>query len=53
MAYPEQLGGLKTPRQSAEYIKIHSGVMVMTKDGEDVTAEFLKGAKETLNIAAL
>ena len=50
---PEQLGSLKTPRQSAECIKIHGGVIVMTKDGEDVTAEFLKGAKETLNIAKL
>lgn len=44
---PEQLGGLKTPRDPAE---IRSG-RVLTKKGEDVTEAFEKGAKRTLRLA--
>lgn len=56
---PEQLGGLTTPRKTAE-IAIGSGedviagkTNVTTKDGRDVTAEFLKGARETDALARL
>ncbi len=43
---PEQLGGLTTPRSPAE----QKDNKVFTKDGEDVTAQFEKGAEETLKI---
>ena len=46
---PEQLGGLPTPRIPAE----QKGSTVFTKEGKDVTAEFAKGAEETLKIAQL
>lgn len=46
---PEQLGGLTTPRTAAEQV----GDKVITKDGEDFTAEFEKGAQEGLKIAKL
>ena len=46
MICPEQLGGLATPRCSAE---IKDG-RAITKGGEDVTEAFLAGASETLNI---
>lgn len=46
---PEQLGGLPTPRACCE---IRKG-RVFTKDGQDVTAEFEKGAEEGLKIALL
>ncbi len=56
---PEQLGGLTTPRSACE-IKGGSGVdvldgkaSVVTKEGKDVTKEFVKGAYETLKIAKL
>jgi uncharacterized protein YbbK (DUF523 family) len=54
---PEQLGGLSTPRAPQE---IQGGTgddvldnkcRVLNKNGEDVTEQFIKGAKETLNIA--
>ncbi len=44
---PEQLGGLKTPRLPAEIIN----ECVINKNNEDVTKEFIKGAKEVLNLA--
>ena len=48
---PEQLGGLDTPRSPAE-IQIHNGSLtVRTKEGTDVTDEFVKGAELTLKIA--
>lgn len=51
---PEQLGGLKTPRTPAEISKGELSAegypCVCTKDGIDVTKEFIKGAKETLKI---
>lgn len=46
---PEQLGGLSTPRSPAEV----KGDLVISKDGVDVTEEFIKGAEETLKIAKI
>lgn len=46
---PEIMGGLPTPRPSAE---IHCG-NVINKAGENVTAAFKKGAEETLRLAEL
>ncbi len=54
---PEQLGGLPTPRPPAE---IYGGnandvlnglARILTKEGSDVTAEFLFGAEQTLHLA--
>lgn len=51
---PEQLGGLTTPRQPSEIKIDKDGQMRVINDkGEDVTDGFVKGAKETLNIAKL
>lgn len=47
---PEQLGGLSVPREPAEIQKLGK---VLTKNGEDVTKNFNKGAKETLKIARI
>lgn len=44
---PEQLGGLPTPREASERL----GDKVFSKSHKDVTAEFKKGAKETLKLA--
>ena len=44
---PEQLGGLKTPRVSAE----RKQEKVITKEGVDVTKEYQKGAGEVLKLA--
>lgn len=56
---PEQLGGLSTPRIPQE-IQGCSGEDVLAgkckivdKDGGDVTAQFIRGAEETLKIAKL
>lgn len=46
-ACPELLGGLPVPREPAEL----SGGRVVTKGGRDVTAQFEKGAAETLKLA--
>ena len=46
---PEQLGGLTTPRTPAEL----SNRKVITKTGKDVTKQFNKGAKLTLELARL
>jgi len=46
---PEQLGGLPTPRVPAEQKRNK----VFTKNGKDVTKNFLKGAEETLKIIRL
>ncbi len=48
---PEQLGGLKTPRPPAEIKYIRGQRRVMTSDGQDVTLEYERGAKEVLNLA--
>ncbi len=44
---PEQLGGLSTPRAASEII----GDKVVSKEGQDCTAEFELGAERTLAIA--
>jgi len=46
---PEQLGGLPTPRISAEI----RGKRIIRKDGVDVTEEFHRGAQEALKLAKL
>lgn len=54
---PEQLGGLPTPRIPSEIIGESSNILnnnngsVIDKNGNDVTPQFVKGAKETLQIA--
>nr|WP_306813887.1 DUF523 domain-containing protein [Clostridium sp. DSM 100503] len=55
---PEQLGGLPTPRTPAEIQGDSEEILngnhkIITKEGLDVTKEFLKGAYETLHIAKL
>ena len=46
---PEQLGGLPTPRKPSE----RRGGRVVMADGRDVTAEYRRGAEETLHLARL
>jgi uncharacterized protein YbbK (DUF523 family) len=54
---PEQLGGLSTPRICSEIVcgdgkdVLEGRAQVITKNNEDVTESFIKGALETLNIA--
>jgi uncharacterized protein YbbK (DUF523 family) len=56
---PEQLGGLSTPRPPAEIVGgtgedvLDGRARVITKDGVDVTEQFLKGAQEALRMARL
>ena len=46
---PEQLGGLPTPRKPSE----RRGGRVVMADGRDVTAEYRRGAEETLRLGRL
>lgn len=46
---PEVLGGLSVPRSPCEVIE--GTQTVICKSGEDVSAEFAKGARESLRIA--
>ncbi len=46
---PEQLGGLPTPRIASE----RSGDRVVNQAGEDVTAQYWKGAEAALKMAEL
>ncbi|MGI6268965.1 MAG: DUF523 domain-containing protein [Candidatus Howiella sp.] len=46
---PEVYGGLPTPRPPAE----RQGERVVTQSGADVTAAYLRGAEETLRLAAV
>ena len=46
---PEIMGGLPTPRPSAE----RRGAQVVNCAGEDVTAQFCRGAEEALRLAKL
>ncbi len=46
---PEQLGGLPTPRIASE----RSGDRVINQAGEDVTAQYWKGAEAALKMAEL
>ncbi|WP_232666344.1 DUF523 domain-containing protein [Pseudonocardia sp. TRM90224] len=56
-ACPEMLGGLTTPRQPAEIVggdgdDVLDGIAtVRTDDGEDVTAQYVVGARRALAIA--
>lgn len=56
---PEQLGGLTTPRKPSEIDKIGGKEVLKGKskvincDNEDVTENFIKGAKESLKIAKM
>ena len=56
---PEQLGGLPTPRIPSEIVNgegmdvINKKAIVMSKEGKDVSSNFIKGAYETLKIAKL
>jgi uncharacterized protein YbbK (DUF523 family) len=55
---PEQLGGLATPRCAADIVGgdgddvLAAKAGVFTRDGEDVTRQFLLGAHQVLAIAA-
>lgn len=49
-ACPEILGGLPTPRPPAE-IQGRFPILVATREGADVTPEFLAGAEQTMEIA--
>ena len=56
---PEQLGGLPTPRETAEIV-LGSGLdvlkgnsKILNKKGKDVSSNFLSGAKQSLYIAKL
>ena len=46
---PEIMGGLPTPRTPAE----RCGERVISRAGEDVTAQYRRGAEETLRLAKL
>lgn len=54
---PEQLGGLPTPRTAADLVGgdgndvLAGKAKVITRTGEDVTSQFLKGAQQCLQIA--
>ncbi len=57
---PEQLGGLPTPREPSEIEAGFSGgdvldgkARVLTASGKDVTACYLRGAKEALKLCVL
>ncbi len=50
---PEQMGGLETPRLPSEIVVKNGERRVLTKDGEDVSLQFKKGAGETLKIAKM
>ncbi len=56
---PEQLGGLSTPREAADIVGgdgadvLAGTARVLTKSGLDVTAQFIRGARQVLHIAQL
>ena len=56
---PEQLGGLPTPRPPSEILNgtgadvLNGKACIYTKDGDDVTPAFLRGANEALYLAKL
>lgn len=47
---PEVSGGLPTPRVPAEIVSRQKPFIVKNKDGDDVTINFLLGAKNTLEL---
>jgi uncharacterized protein YbbK (DUF523 family) len=54
---PEQLGGLATPRTAADLVGgdgadvLAGKARVITRDGNDVTEQFIEGARQVLEIA--
>ncbi len=54
---PEQLGGLPTPRPPADFVGgdgaavLRGAGRLLNDRGEDVTAQFVRGAEETLALA--
>lgn len=48
-ACPEQLGGLPTPRAPSEW----QGEVIRNSEGENVTAQYLRGAEEAVKLARL
>lgn len=51
---PELLGGLQIPRICCEIITDEKGERkVLSKDGQDLTKEFMQGAEKTLKIAQI
>jgi uncharacterized protein YbbK (DUF523 family) len=56
---PEQLGGLPTPREAADIVGgdgrdvLAGKAAVVTKSGIDLTADFIRGAEQVLQIARL
>ena len=54
---PEQMGGLPTPRTAADLIEgdgndvLTGKAKVITRDGRDVSQQFIKGAEQTLFLA--
>jgi uncharacterized protein YbbK (DUF523 family) len=56
---PEQLGGLPTPRDAADIVGgdgkdvLAGKAKVITKNGVDLTVEFIRGAEQVLKIARL
>lgn len=56
---PEQMGGLPTPRKPSEIVGgdgddvLDGKARVITIDGQDVTSEFLAGAREALQVAQI
>ncbi len=46
---PEVVGGLPTPRSPSEIVGSHP-LMLLNKEGVEVTHEFIKGAKEALAV---
>ena len=57
IACPEQLGGLTTPRNPSEIVKIGeyeiNDYKLLSNEGKDVSESFIKGANETLKIARI
>ena len=56
---PEQIGGLSTPREPAEIVGgdgrdvLEGRARVLTRSGEDVTGQYIRGAEEVLKIAKM
>lgn len=48
---PEQLGGLRTPRNPVELKVIDGKRYAITNKGEDVTEDYERGAQEVLELA--
>jgi len=48
---PEQLGGLRTPRNPSEICTKNNRRYVVSNQNEDVTAEYERGAEEVLELA--